>query len=157
MKNAVLCWLCSLAFIASSVASERQPIHDAVAELDSRSLILQRKSADIPPCVLRGLRRVVKVPFTFVDWNHALPKVAGIARSGDGQFRLLFFTRISPTHTLLCFEDNASIGVTYRAMFFRERDGKCTIRQQHFFGKPVHSIPELIAAIRETEKGGFEK
>ena len=89
-------------------------------------------------------------PFIMVNSGQSFPPVTDIRHTGDGQFRLVFFSELSPETTLLCFEDNASLGRSYRAFFFSRLADKCVVTHQFAFGRPVRSLNELRSAISET-------
>lgn len=122
----------------------------ALGELSRENTELRHEAKEIPACVLMALREWVQTPFVMIDWGQSFPPLRDIRHAGDGQFRLLFVSKLSPETTLLCFQDNASIGRAYRALFIFERRGKCVVKDEFSLGRPVWSIKEARAAIIEN-------
>ena len=108
-------------FVTASAAfcsGERGSREYALAAISHEGIKLQHDSEKISPCVLRAQRQWMQRPFIMVNSGQSFPPVTDIRHTGDGQFRLVFFSELSPETTLLCFEDNASLGRSYRAFLF---------------------------------------
>lgn len=138
--------LCSMV-LAASISFAADVNRDVLAALSQPNLTLRRHTAEVPRCVMQALRRWMPMRFVMVDEGRPFPPVSDIRRTGDGQFRLLFFSQLSPQQMVLCFEDNASLGRSYRAFFFSKRDGKCVVDQQFSLDRRVRSIKDLRAAL----------
>lgn len=137
--------------------ADQSRVDYALGELSRENAELRRDAKEIPACVLMALRQWVQIPFVMIDWGQSFPPLRDIRHAGDGQFRLLFFSKLSPKTTLLCFQDNASIGRAYRAVFIFGRRGKCVVKGEFSLGRPVRSIEDVRAAIIENAKYQKEK
>jgi hypothetical protein len=137
---------------SAAVAGEQSNVKRAVNELSRGDLELRRSAKEIPACILQALRRWMHVPFVIVDSDKSFPPVTSIRHAGDGRFRLFFFSELSPETTLVCFEDNASLGVSNRAFFFSKRGNECVVKYQFALRRPVRSIEEVRTAIIESVK-----
>jgi hypothetical protein len=135
---------------AGAVASEQSKVKRAVRELSRDDLELRHSAKEIPTCIRQALRRWMQRPFVIVDSDRSFPPVTNIRHSGDGRFRLFFFSELSPETTLVCFEDNASLGISQRAFFFSKRGNECVVKYQFALKRPVRSIKEARAAIIES-------
>jgi hypothetical protein len=134
------------------IADEQSSVKRAVTELSRDGLELRRSAKEIPACVLQALRRWMHRPFAIVNSDESFPPVTDIRHSGDGRFRLFFFSELSPETTLVCFEDDASLGISQRAFFFSKRGNECVVKYQFALRRPVRSIKEVRAAIIESVK-----
>src|SRR5437588_516251 len=105
--------------VTSSVGfcADQPSVDYALGELSRKNLKLLHNTRQIPACGLSALRKWVQIPFVMVDWGQSFPPVTDIRHTGDLQFRLLFFSKLSPQTNLLCLEENASIGRAYLAVF----------------------------------------
>lgn len=135
---------------SAAVAGEQSKVKPAVSELSRGGLELRHSAREIPACILQALRRWMHRPFVIVDSDKSFPPVTSIRHSGDGRFRLFFFSELSPETTLVCFEDNASLGVSNRAFFFSKRGNECVVKYQFALRRPVRSIKEARAAIIDS-------
>jgi hypothetical protein len=133
--------LLNFALMSSGViADEKSSVKSAVTELSRDGLELRHSAKEIPACILRALRRWMHRPFAIVNLDESFPPVTDIRHSGDGRFRLFFFSELSPGTTLVCFEDDASLGVSQRAFFFSRRGNECVLKDQFALKRPVRSI-----------------
>ena len=140
-----------LVLISSGVvADEQSRVKRAVSALSRAGLELRHSATEIPICIRQALRRWMHRPFVIVDFDKSFPPVTDIRHSGDGRFRLFFFSELSPETTLVCFEDNASLGISQRAFFFSRRGNECVVKDQFALKRPVRSIKELRTAIIES-------
>lgn len=132
------------------MADEHSSVERAVGELSRDGLELRHSAKEIPDCILQALRRWMQRPFVIVDSDESFPPVTDLRHTGDGRFRLFFFSKLSRETTLVCFEDNASLGISNHAFFFSKRGNKCAVKYQFALRRPVRSIKEARAAIIET-------
>jgi hypothetical protein len=135
-----------------AIAGQQSAIERAVRELSHDGLELRHRAKEIPACIRQALRRWMHRPFAIVNSDELFPPVTDIRHSGDGRFRLSFFSELSPETTLVCFEDNASLGISNRAFFFSKRGNECVVKYQFALKRPVRSIKEARAAIIESVK-----
>lgn len=142
---------------STALPATQDSVHQLLRALPHEPVELRRSVNEIPPCVLLALRRWMQRPFILINWNESFPPLTDIRHAGDGQFRLLFFSRLSPSSTLLCFQDNGGIGRSYRAFLFSKRDGRCVVKHEASFAGPVWSIKELRVAIIENLRYQMER
>jgi hypothetical protein len=135
---------------SGALADEQSNVKRAVSDLSRDGLELRHRAKEIPACTLQALRRWMQRPFAIVDSSQSFPPVTEISHTGDGRFRLFFFSELSPETTLICFEDNASLGISNRAFFFSKRGKECVVKYEFALRRPVRSIKEVRAAIIET-------
>ena len=137
-------------FSSDVVAEEQSSVKHAVRALSRDGFELRHSAKEIPVCIRQALRRWMQRPFVIVDSDESFPPVTSIRHTGDGRFRLFFFSKLSREMTLVCFEDNASLGISHRAFFFSQRGNECVVKYQFALRRPVRSIKEVRAAIIES-------
>lgn len=153
-KNVEIKSLSPLRTVAvSSITTEPAMAHETTVMqlLSDGPGPLQRKLANVPSCVLRGLRHWYEKPFVFVEKGQSFPEIRDIRRAGDGRFRLLFFAELKNGNSVLSFEDHTSLGITHRAVIFRRDRGHCSVVTDFAFDLPLNSLDQLRVAIN-TQK-----
>src|SRR5437868_15039685 len=116
--------VCIFSFAFAAVAGDNQPSQTVRARLKKNSK-LRYEAAELEPCILQGLRRWTHSNFVIINWGQTFPPIKDIRHSGDGQYRMLFFSRLSTDTTLVCFQNNTGIGAAYHALFFSRRGERC--------------------------------
>jgi hypothetical protein len=152
-------WITACLFFASLTtwAADRTALDEAIRMLSKEQPQLKYDVKEIPACVLQGLGRWTQTRFVIINWNQSFPPVEDISHTGDGQYRMLFFARLSPDKTLLCFQNNTGVGAAYNGLVFVRQNETCEILYQFVFDGPVWSIKDLRSAIIESAKYQLER
>lgn len=150
MKEIALAFLlCSgIALPQTSLAAETRP--SALRFLEDKPVLEWKHRGDVPPCVIRELRRWYERPFVLVDRPKEFPKLTDIRRAGDGRFCMLFLAKVGGSAYVLCFRDYASIGTADRAVIFRITRRGCVFTEDYALEATPKSFAELHAALKRS-------
>lgn len=148
-------WIATIACLfystCTALAANQSEVDEASRMLLKQQHVQLRYDAKkLTSCVSQGLRRWTQRRLVVINWNQSFPPVRDIAHTGDAQYRMLFFAKLSRDTTLLCFQNNTGIGAAYHALFFLERNRACDVKYQFSFAGPVWSLNALRAAIIEN-------
>jgi hypothetical protein len=143
--------------IDSAGAADRKALDETVRMLSKEQAQLKYDVKEIPACVLQGLGRWTQTRFVIINWNQSFPPVEDISHTGDGQYRMLFFARLSPDKTLLCFQNNTGVGAAYHGLVFVRQNETCDMMYQFAFAGPVWSMKDLRSAIIENANYQLER
>jgi hypothetical protein len=141
----------------SQPTASRKVLDEAIRMLPKEQAQLQYDVKEIPACVLQGLGRWTQTRFVIINWNQSFPPVEDISHTGDGQYRMLFFARLSPDKTLLCFQNNTGVGAAYHGLVFVRQNEACDMMHEFAFAGPVWSMKDLRSAVIENAKYQLER
>jgi hypothetical protein len=152
-------WIAVCFFVTclTTSAADRKALDETIRMLSKEQAQLKYDAKEIPACVLQGLGRWTQTRFIIINWNESFPPVEDIRHTGDGQYRMLFFAKLSPDKTLLCFQNNTGIGAAYHGLVFVGQNKTCDVMYQFTFAGPVWSMEDLRSAIIENTRYQLER
>lgn len=116
IAGAVLC-----VFMGSSLvsASTKNALNEVTQLLSKQRAQLKYDVREITPCIRQGLGHWTQTRFVIVNWKKPFPVIKDVTHTGDAQYRLLFFAKLTPEMSLLCVQNNTGMAQHITHCFFK--------------------------------------